>query len=238
MLQFEVCTDFFLSFFTKLWFIVTFLKVSFVLVRLMDTQENQWNACIQQDNIVASLLNGNDQEGRRIHRVLSNAFSTTQPLVPFNALTAELAPLPSPYTQAYLEEQTVPNLRALCTENRVKPSGRNKAALIQHMLEVLSPSNQSVFSHCLKDITDTSHAEPSPIHPFYKKNFNAVDLHDKQWYIIPWGFRINHWRIKMFIGQQKSALLNSWTLFNEFQRLPLIDFRLAIITHLLSANSD
>ena len=87
-------------------------------------------------------------------------------------------------------------------------------------------------------ITNTSHAEPLPIHPFYKKNFNAVDLHDKQWYIIPWGFRINHWRIKMFIGQQKSALLNSWTLFNEFQRLPLIDFRLAIITHLLSANSD
>ena len=202
-----------------------------------DTPYLRWNACFLESGVIASLYFGVDATNRRCrHHLITNAFTSNQDHVSFSSLAQADNTQPSPYSNSYLRSQKVPELRAICATHKIAPGRRNKHQLIEHMEQVLQPSNQSIFASTLQTITSTSYSDNPVHHNHYHATFNSVDLSDRNWHRFKWSFRTNHWRTKMFLACEKCALHNTCTLFNEHIRMGLVEYRNQIIDFLLSAD--
>ena len=54
-------------------------------------------------------------------------------------------------------------------------------------------------------------ADPSPIHQFYGKYFNLVDLADSYWYKVQESHKNYSWKMpKLLLGNMRFAMLNAW----------------------------
>ena len=71
-----------------------------------------------------------------------------------------------------------------------------------------------------KYIEKVQFPDPSPLHNFYKSNFNFIDIADKYWYKVNDCHDNWKWRSKMLFAIMRMAVLNSWSLFCsvEFQK--------------------
>jgi len=136
--------------------------------------------------------------------VLSSPSLNTS-LSPISSLSSSPSTQDSPYTTKALSDLNVTDLRYICGQYNIKPGRKRKHELINHMAQILNPSvsEESDFKMLQSQIDTTFYATEPLQHSFYRTNFNAVDLHDRYWYKIPYSYQIRKWHSAYFFSLLK-----------------------------------
>jgi len=145
-------------------------------------------------------------------------------------------PVPQ-YTAEYLSTKSVAQLREICAQHNIRPgSGKRKAELISTMEYILNPSEteDTQLRQLLHNISNTKFDTEAKQHQLYREKFNAVDLHDRYWYKLPYNYQVkSSWKAAYLFAVMKIALINSWVLHNELSRMELKEYLLKIVAFLL-----
>ena len=153
--------------------------------------------------------------------------STTEEIISF--LSEEKNTIP-PNLSDLLSCLNATQLRAICRNRLITcPNSMNKDALKDHMLELLDPTR---VKRKILDTIYTMEESPRVIiesadeknskniddpHVFYGKNFNAVDLFDRQYYNGLRKFKIMEWKAVWVTSLMSLGLINIWTIYHEIK---------------------
>ena len=69
-----------------------------------------------------------------------------------------------------------------------------------------------------------SQQKPAPHHNYYHSNFNAVDIHDGFWNKLQNHHSVRNWKSKMILALLDIGLVNSWSIYNSFKSITLMEF--------------
>jgi hypothetical protein len=69
--------------------------------------------------------------------------------------------------------------------------------------------------------------DPAPLHIFYRKHFNMVDLIDNYWYKVADHHHNIRWRSKLLFGILRLGMVNCWALWLSLEYQQWRRFRLA-----------
>jgi len=189
--------------------------------------EGSWRA-VTINGITASVLSSGGT--RRSHQLITNLFVPNPQQIDLNIIPTDditeseeldfedSAPL---YSIDYLTTKTVNDLRKICSEYNIRPGKRNKAKLVEHIFTVLQdPKRRATESETMiKELHQTIFLNDPIHHLFYRSHFNSIDIHDRMWYRFCYGYRVFNWRLVYTMNLLKVASINSWVIYNEYERL-------------------
>jgi hypothetical protein len=135
-----------------------------------------------------------------------------QTIQPLNNQLAE-------YSRESLEKKTKNELTILCKRSGIIFNKKTKAQLVSSLEKYHSPGPETERDYLeLKGKLETMKGhkvKQTNQHQYYREIFNAIDLHDRQWYQLTAPYHLNHWRKKLFFSVFQVFLINSYTLFRE-----------------------
>ena len=73
-------------------------------------------------------------------------------------------------------------------------------------------------------------SDPTPHHALFRAEFRRVNVHNKHWFEARYRYALNDWRTKMMFSILTSAVVNSWVLYEESDKMSLVAFRRGIIS--------
>jgi len=192
-----------------------------------------WRAAFSKDEILVSALRGESDGEHRNHLLISSFFNEPAN-IDLNISDFDTDPESGDDTEVFdtvqnimlqeLNSKTVKSLRDLCKQHNIRPGKRKKMDLALHIYQVLTnPERIPKRDTVLKELRKSFHTDASH-HIFYRENFNAVDLHDRFWYSFNYNYIVKDWKQTYFFALFKMALINSWVIYNEKERVKLLEF--------------
>jgi hypothetical protein len=87
------------------------------------------------------------------------------------------------------------------------------------------------------ELSYDGHVDGAIHHTCYREHFNAEDLGNRFWYKLDKFHKpVMIWTVRFLWGIIRVAIGNAWALFNEYQDIPLVQFRRAWAVYELTHN--
>lgn len=209
---------------------------------------NTWSAFVnQQSGVLLSLYSNEQKDGEEVvdkdgtayrpstgtHRLATSAFAFEAPTSPTTTSdSAQPRFVPSPVTGKTrtpddLNKLNRDELRSIAKQEGVSV-GKRKSDTIDNIVVMSTPVALSQQERVLQQIEKTRHRGKPPHHQQYRSEFNAVDLHNKQWYKNNLRIQIKHWRTKLVLSVMQQATINTTTLLHEYRHAKRCHVRLDI----------
>lgn len=205
-----------------------------------DCKMNNWNGFISQSGYLISVkLQSDDKRTNQIHyhHLLTNAFSAERFHAP-SANTSEASQITNvettlTYSLSYLNNKNCNELAEILKSHGLTIGRRKKDIMIGKIMECCNKASSEMVD-LLTQIDSQSFGTVPIHHDYYRRTFNSVDLHDKQWYRFHYRYGLRQWRAKMCLCIWMEAVTNARSLVNEFVKMPHVDIREAIAQGLLN----
>jgi len=122
-----------------------------------------------------------------------------------------------------LKGKKLPELRTIAKGLNIRTGGKKRSEVATAITERRT-IKQGDVARVTRELDSSASAEQGELHKKYRESFNAIDLHDKQWYAIEGHHSVHSWRAKFVLSLLQSGVVNAWVVMKHREQIAIGDF--------------